>query len=514
MFMKYFVVLEIKKYNIYLWDYSNREVYDLNLYSRDNTNLIEKFDLIGLDENQLSIDEINGIIKIEKDSLIDIAGKVSFPKLISKLNMLYGNPCYSFDEVLLRSVKNRRFMCLVKFSGGSYIKNNQVKISSLYDYSYIDILDNGIKNYENRIFKGYALIEFLPNKNINRRFNLISALNFKVVNEKKVKEQKSPGLDVDIEFEELAEILDYDDIEDELLDSPDDYYNSTDYEYDLYEYKKSRIAECSEYFEEILEEEYPHYHRDENYSFLDREYIEEEKWGNDDESLYGTNDELRKFEEYYQWIDLYEVEDFEIPEFNSIEELEKYEQKQRERRRGISKLDVQEIYVKIKNEQKRLYQKTERVFNDTFHKLEIYKCFDIKSKEFPISYEVEYFDLINSKTNISHDDTLMNYLKSVDLDIRKRYQNLYINNFKTAMKDESIKININYKYLNAVILRISFDTEAFKLGVHEKILTKLPELFDIGHVTYAFPRIDMDFEKIDDYQNRTIEELDNNEEGF
>lgn len=495
MFMKYFVVLEINKYSMYLWDYSNREVYDSSISSIDDTNLIEKFDLIGLDENQLCVDEINGIIKIEKDSLIDIAGKVSFPKLIDKLNMLYGNPCYSFDEVLLRSVKNIRFMCLVKFSGGSYIKNNQVKISSINDYSYIDILDNRIKNYENRIFKGYALIEFLPNKNINRRFNLVNGVNYRIIDKKKKKSIRGSELVLDIELEDLDELLYYEDNEDELLYNPGDYYDSLEYDYELYEYRKSRISECSGYFERILEEQM---------------WVDDD----DDEFLYGTNDELREFEEFYQRIDLYEAEDFEMPDFNSIEELEKYEQEQRERRRGITKLDVQEIYVKIQNEQKRLYQKTERAFKDTFQKLEIYKCFDIKSKEFPISYEVEYVDLLNSKSNKGYVDPLLDSLKSIDIDIRKRYQNQYINRFINTLKDESIKINISYEYLNAVILRISFDTESFKLGVNEKILTKIPELFDIGHVTYKFPRIDMDFEKVDDYQYRTIEELDNNEEGF
>lgn len=514
MFMKYFVVLEINKYSMYLWDYSNREVYDSSISSIDDTNLIEKFDLIGLDENQLCVDEINGIIKIEKDSLIDIAGKVSFPKLIDKLNMLYGNPCYSFDEVLKRSRINKRFLCLVKFSRGSYIKNNQLKIASIDDYSYIDILDNRFKNNESKICKGYALIEFLPNKNINRRFNLINAVNYRIIDKKKKKSIRGSELVLDIELEDLDELLYYEDDEDELLDQPDDYYNSVDYQYDLYEDKKSRISEYSEYFEEFLEEEYPNYHRDENYGIFESEYNEEENWENDDEYLYGTNDDLRKFEEYYQWIDFYEAEDFEMPDFNSIEELEKYEQEQRERRRGITKLDVQEIYVKIQNEQKRLYQKTERAFKDTFQKLEIYKCFDIKSKEFPISYEVEYVDLLNSKSNKGYVDPLLDSLKSIDIDIRKRYQNQYINRFINTLKDESIKINISYEYLNAVILRISFDTESFKLGVNEKILTKIPELFDIGHVTYKFPRIDMDFEKVDDYQYRTIEELDNNEEGF
>lgn len=266
--MKYFIVVGLKKENLYLWDYSENEYYEFK--TNESSPKFQVEDVIELDTKSYVISRISSLIEFNIANS-RIIGKTNLNLLMKKMNIVVGRQTISFEDLLNQRNDNRRIISLVKFTG-SKIKNNQLRIKHKKYFSYCDIRDNRLKNREGQEYKGTALVEYIPNRKKERSYNLILSVGDSFKNTRKSDSvSQKPHLIIDLEDEELNR----------LFSSNKKHYKEIDKEREEYVLFQEGQIETQEEIDKKIEEQfflmpYVNYvERDSFYDYFGNEILED-----------------------------------------------------------------------------------------------------------------------------------------------------------------------------------------------------------------------------------------------
>lgn len=221
---KYLICVWVTSDQAFLWDYANQAVYDYTMLGSNIRNLA-----FG---NVIRVNDVNCYYNKQAGTIVfsefacEIVGTTNISDLIKKLEIIGYRPTSNFENLLKLKDQKYRKVVIAEFSNCKII-NEQLKITHGSDYSYVDIQDEDLKKYENKVFRGKALLEFIPTRKNHNAFKLITTFGQYEINSNNRGKEKfgSDDLDDSNFFLEESEYGEDNEQSDYLSDDYDEWYS-------------------------------------------------------------------------------------------------------------------------------------------------------------------------------------------------------------------------------------------------------------------------------------------------